>query len=136
MGGPREVADRLEELFSECVCDGFVVGATHVPGGYADFVDHVVPELQRRGLYHTEYTGGTLRDNLGLPRPAVGRLERQASASSAVSPYCSARARSLVQVASSTSMPLAARSCSRRCSISPGIQHARNCLRTGGVSFR
>jgi alkanesulfonate monooxygenase SsuD/methylene tetrahydromethanopterin reductase-like flavin-dependent oxidoreductase (luciferase family) len=72
VGGPRDVADRLEELFTEQVCDGFVVGATHVPGGYADFVEFVVPELQRRGLYHTEYTGGTLRDNLGLPRPEVG----------------------------------------------------------------
>jgi alkanesulfonate monooxygenase SsuD/methylene tetrahydromethanopterin reductase-like flavin-dependent oxidoreductase (luciferase family) len=72
VGGPREVADRLEELFVEQVCDGFVVGATHVPGGYADFVQYVVPELQRRGLYHTDYTGATLRENLGLPRPAVG----------------------------------------------------------------
>jgi FMN-dependent oxidoreductase (nitrilotriacetate monooxygenase family) len=72
VGGPREVADRLEELFAENVCDGFVVGATHVPGGYADFVEYVVPELQRRGLYHLDYTGGTLRDNLGLPRPEVG----------------------------------------------------------------
>ena len=72
VGGPREVADRLEELFEEYVCDGFVVGATHVPGGYADFVDYVVPELQRRGLYHEDYTGGTLRDNLRLPRPEVG----------------------------------------------------------------
>jgi hypothetical protein len=40
-----------------------------VPGGYADFVDHVVPELQRRGLYHLDYAGPTLRENLGLPRP-------------------------------------------------------------------
>ena len=72
VGGPRDVADRLEELFSERVCDGFVVGATHVPGAYADFVEFVVPELQRRGLYHADYTGATLRENLGLPRPAVG----------------------------------------------------------------
>jgi alkanesulfonate monooxygenase SsuD/methylene tetrahydromethanopterin reductase-like flavin-dependent oxidoreductase (luciferase family) len=72
VGGPKEVADALEELFVERVCDGFVVGATHVPGGYADFVEHVVPELQRRGLYHTDYVGPTLRDNLGLVRPAVG----------------------------------------------------------------
>jgi FMN-dependent oxidoreductase (nitrilotriacetate monooxygenase family) len=72
VGGPREVADRLEEMFVERVCDGFVVAATHVPGGYGDFVEHVVPELQRRGLYHDDYTGATLRDNLGLPRPDVG----------------------------------------------------------------
>jgi FMN-dependent oxidoreductase (nitrilotriacetate monooxygenase family) len=72
VGGPREVADTLEELFTERVCDGFVVAATHVPGAYVDFVRYVVPELQRRGLFHTDYTGPTLRENLGLARPAVG----------------------------------------------------------------
>ena len=72
VGGPRDVADRLEELFTERACDGFVVAATHVPGAYADFVEFVVPELQRRGLYHLDYTGETLRENLGLPRPDVG----------------------------------------------------------------
>jgi FMN-dependent oxidoreductase (nitrilotriacetate monooxygenase family) len=72
VGGPREVADALEELFVERACDGFVIAATHVPGAYADFVEYVVPELQRRGLYHAEYSGATLRENLGLPRPAVG----------------------------------------------------------------
>jgi FMN-dependent oxidoreductase (nitrilotriacetate monooxygenase family) len=72
VGGPKEVADRLEELFVERACDGFVVAATHVPGAYADFVRHVVPELQRRGLYHQDYAGQTLRENLGLPRPAIG----------------------------------------------------------------
>jgi alkanesulfonate monooxygenase SsuD/methylene tetrahydromethanopterin reductase-like flavin-dependent oxidoreductase (luciferase family) len=69
VGGPKEVADKLEELFVGRGCDGFVVGATHVPGAYADFVDHVVPELQRRGLYHKEYRGKTLRENLGLDVP-------------------------------------------------------------------
>ena len=69
VGGPKEVADRLEELFVGRACDGFVVAATHVPGGYADFVEHVVPELQRRGLYHLDYAGPTLRENLGLRRP-------------------------------------------------------------------
>ncbi|HEX8969260.1 MAG TPA: LLM class flavin-dependent oxidoreductase [Chloroflexota bacterium] len=69
VGGPVEVADALEEMFAERVCDGFVIAATHVPGGYADFVRYVVPELQRRGVYHAEYVGSTLRDNLGLPRP-------------------------------------------------------------------
>ena len=72
VGGPTDVADRLEELFVERACDGFVVAATYVPGGYADFVEYVVPELQRRGLYHQDYAGTTLRENLGLPRPAVG----------------------------------------------------------------
>jgi FMN-dependent oxidoreductase (nitrilotriacetate monooxygenase family) len=72
VGGPKEVADRLEELFVGRSCDGFVIAATHVPGTYAEFVRHVVPELQRRGLYHKDYAGPTLRENLGLPRPEVG----------------------------------------------------------------
>jgi FMN-dependent oxidoreductase (nitrilotriacetate monooxygenase family) len=72
VGGPREVADFLEEQFAGGACDGFVVAATHVPGAYADFVRWVVPELQRRGLYHLDYEGQTLRENLGLARPAAG----------------------------------------------------------------
>ena len=67
VGGPKEVADRLEQWFVERACDGFVVSATHVPGAYEDFVGFVVPELQRRGLFHKEYAGTTLRENLGLP---------------------------------------------------------------------
>ena len=66
VGGPNEVADRLEQWFAAPACDGFVVSATHVPGAYEDFVRYVVPELQRRGLYRKEYTGSTLRDHLGL----------------------------------------------------------------------
>ena len=72
VGGPKEIADRLEELFVERACDGFVVGATHVPGGYADFVRFVIPELQQRRLFHEDYSGVTLRENLGLTRPVVG----------------------------------------------------------------
>jgi FMN-dependent oxidoreductase (nitrilotriacetate monooxygenase family) len=72
VGGPKEVADQLEELFVGRACDGFVIAATHVPGSYADFVKHVVPELQRRGLFHKDYTGKTLRENLGLRYPAAG----------------------------------------------------------------
>ena len=67
VGGPKEVADRLEQWFVERACDGFVVSATHVPGAYEDFVGFVVPELQRRGLFHKQYAGTTLRENLGLP---------------------------------------------------------------------
>jgi FMN-dependent oxidoreductase (nitrilotriacetate monooxygenase family) len=69
VGGPKEVADGLEEWFTTGVCDGFVIAATHVPGTYVDFVRHVIPELQRRGLYHRDYAGSTLRENLGLPMP-------------------------------------------------------------------
>jgi hypothetical protein len=43
-----------------------------MPGAFEDFTRLVVPELQRRGLYHKDYAGTTLRQNLGLERPAVG----------------------------------------------------------------
>jgi len=72
VGTPREVADGLEEWFTGEACDGFVLAATHMPGAYEDFGRLVVPELQRRGLFHREYAGPTLRENLGLPRPARG----------------------------------------------------------------
>jgi FMN-dependent oxidoreductase (nitrilotriacetate monooxygenase family) len=72
VGGPKEVADRLEEWFAAPACDGFVVSATHVPGAYEDFVRHVVPELQRRGLFRREFEGTSLRENLGVPVPARG----------------------------------------------------------------
>ncbi len=73
VGGPKDVADGLEEWFTTGVCDGFVIAATHTPGTYAEFVKYVVPELQRRGLYHKDYRGATLRENLGLPIPRIGR---------------------------------------------------------------
>jgi FMN-dependent oxidoreductase (nitrilotriacetate monooxygenase family) len=76
IGGPKEVADRLEQWFAERACDGFVVSATHVPGAYEDFVQFVVPELQRRGLFRKDYGGRTLRENLGLPVPRVGAWRR------------------------------------------------------------
>jgi FMN-dependent oxidoreductase (nitrilotriacetate monooxygenase family) len=74
--GPRfvgtgpQVADQMEEWFSSDACDGFVIAATHVPGAYEDVVRLVVPELQRRGVFRRKYTGSTLREHLGLPRPA------------------------------------------------------------------
>jgi len=82
VGGPKEIADAMEDLFASRGCDGFVVAATHVPGAYADFVAHVVPELQRRGLYHKDYAGATLRENLGLPRPPVGAWKVSQAAAS------------------------------------------------------
>ena len=71
-GTPSSVADQMEEWFTAGACDGFVLAATHTPGAFEDFTRYVVPELQRRGLYHKDYTGLTLRENLGLPRPNVG----------------------------------------------------------------
>lgn len=72
VGTATEVADGLEAWFTGGACDGFVLAATHMPGAYEDFVRLVVPELQRRGLFHRDYAGATLRENLGLPRPARG----------------------------------------------------------------
>ena len=59
----------MEEWFEANACDGFTVMFPYVPAGLEDFVDKVVPELQRRSLLRTEYDGKTLRDNLGLRRP-------------------------------------------------------------------
>ena len=70
-GTAVDVADQLEEWFTNEVCDGFVLSATHRPGAYEDFGRLVVPELQRRGLFHRDYAGTTLRENLGLHRPVV-----------------------------------------------------------------
>jgi FMN-dependent oxidoreductase (nitrilotriacetate monooxygenase family) len=72
VGGPKEIADHMEEMFTKKACDGFVVAATYVPGAYGDFVKYVVPEVQKRGLYHKDYKGTTLRENLGLPVPKLG----------------------------------------------------------------
>jgi alkanesulfonate monooxygenase SsuD/methylene tetrahydromethanopterin reductase-like flavin-dependent oxidoreductase (luciferase family) len=64
VGTPSMVADRLADMFESHCCDGFVVCPSVTPGGYAQFVSMVVPELQRRGLYRTEYGGRTLRENI------------------------------------------------------------------------
>jgi alkanesulfonate monooxygenase SsuD/methylene tetrahydromethanopterin reductase-like flavin-dependent oxidoreductase (luciferase family) len=72
VGGPKEIADTMEEWWSAPACDGFVVGPTHQPGGFEDFVTFVVPELQRRGIYRKDYAGSTLRDHLGLPKAEIG----------------------------------------------------------------
>jgi FMN-dependent oxidoreductase (nitrilotriacetate monooxygenase family) len=69
VGTGADVADQMQEWFESGACDGFVLAATHVPGAYEDVVTMVVPELQRRGLFRDRYTGVTLRDHLGLPRP-------------------------------------------------------------------
>jgi FMN-dependent oxidoreductase (nitrilotriacetate monooxygenase family) len=71
VGSPKEVADIFEEWLTKDACDGFVVGAGCVPGSYEDFVTLVVPELQKRGIFHEDYRGATLRENLGLPRPVA-----------------------------------------------------------------
>jgi alkanesulfonate monooxygenase len=69
VGTPKQVADYMEEWFVKGACDGFNVMPPYIPGALDDFCNLVVPELQRRGLFRTEYEGKTLRENLGLPRP-------------------------------------------------------------------
>lgn len=65
-GTAVSVADQLIEWFDEGLVDGYAVMWPHLPGSLEDFVELVVPELQRRGVYPTEYQGKTLRDHLGL----------------------------------------------------------------------
>lgn len=69
VGSASQIADRLEEWFTQGAADGFNILPPWLPTALDDFVDLVVPELQRRGLFRTEYEGRTLRENLGLPRP-------------------------------------------------------------------
>ena len=69
VGTPGVAADIMEEWFTTGACDGFNVLPPYFPGGLEDFVDLLVPELQRRGIFRAAYEGATLRENLGLPKP-------------------------------------------------------------------
>src|SRR5262249_43739453 len=69
VGTPTVIADQMEEWLLTEASDGFNIMFPYLPGGLDDFVERVVPELQRRGLFRREYEGKTLRENLGLPRP-------------------------------------------------------------------
>jgi FMN-dependent oxidoreductase (nitrilotriacetate monooxygenase family) len=68
-GTPEQVADTIEEWFRSGAADGFNVMPAALPSGLELFVDHVVPILRDRGLFRREYTGRTLREHYGLPRP-------------------------------------------------------------------
>jgi alkanesulfonate monooxygenase SsuD/methylene tetrahydromethanopterin reductase-like flavin-dependent oxidoreductase (luciferase family) len=82
IGTPGQIADQLEDWFANEGADGFVVFET-MPGQLDLFVDHVVPLLQARGVFRTEYEGETFRDHLGLPfvenRHTVARQARNAA---------------------------------------------------------
>jgi alkanesulfonate monooxygenase len=69
-GSPQHIADDIEQWFVEEGVDGFLIQPPILPDGLDDFVTMVIPELQKRGLFRTDYEGSTLRDRLGLPRPA------------------------------------------------------------------
>ena len=66
---PVEIADMMQTWVEEGACDGFMMTFPVLPSTMVDFCDKVVPELQRRGLFRTEYAGTTFRENLGLDRP-------------------------------------------------------------------
>jgi alkanesulfonate monooxygenase len=69
VGTPASIADQMEEWLTAEASDGFNIMFPYLPAGLDDFVDKVVPELQRRGIFRREYEGRSLRENLGLPRP-------------------------------------------------------------------
>jgi alkanesulfonate monooxygenase SsuD/methylene tetrahydromethanopterin reductase-like flavin-dependent oxidoreductase (luciferase family) len=75
IGTPTDIADTMQAWFDAGACDGFNITPATLPGGGEDFVDMVVPELQRRGLFRTAYEGATLQENLGL-RPVINRYSR------------------------------------------------------------
>ncbi|MGE5270028.1 MAG: LLM class flavin-dependent oxidoreductase [Thiohalocapsa sp.] len=77
-GTPAEIADTLEEWFVAGAADGYNILPPYFPGGFADFVDLVVPELQRRGLFRHDYEGRTLREHFGLPRVSAPARSREA----------------------------------------------------------
>jgi FMN-dependent oxidoreductase (nitrilotriacetate monooxygenase family) len=69
VGTPSMIVDQMQDLFEAGACDGFIIGTSTSPMGLRNFVELIVPELQRRGLHRTEYSGSTFRHNLreGLP---------------------------------------------------------------------
>jgi N-acetyl-S-(2-succino)cysteine monooxygenase len=77
VGTPTQVADYMEDWFRKEACDGFTVMPPYIPGALDDFCELVIPELQRRGLFRTEYEGSTLRDHLGLPKPESANKQAQ-----------------------------------------------------------
>nr|UPH34223.1 DszA [uncultured bacterium] len=80
VGTGEQIADQIETHFKAGAADGFIISPAFLPGAYDEFVDQVVPILQARGLFRTEYEGQTLRDHLGLREPQpVGENTWQAA---------------------------------------------------------
>jgi FMN-dependent oxidoreductase (nitrilotriacetate monooxygenase family) len=84
VGTPQTIADEMQAWLEQEGSDGFNIMFPYLPEGLDDFVGKVVPELQRRGLFRTEYEGSTLRENLGLARPANRFFEEAAAAEQGV----------------------------------------------------
>ena len=72
VGSPARIADHMQEWFEGRACDGFNLMIPYYPDGLTEVIDLLLPELRRRGLFREEYSGRTLRENLGLARPAHG----------------------------------------------------------------
>jgi alkanesulfonate monooxygenase SsuD/methylene tetrahydromethanopterin reductase-like flavin-dependent oxidoreductase (luciferase family) len=71
VGTPDVIADQMEQWFLNEGADGFNLMPPALPSSIEDFIEHVVPILQKRGLFRKDYLGRTLRDHLGLHRPAA-----------------------------------------------------------------
>jgi len=78
IGTATSIADSMESWMEAGAADGFMIQATHLPGAFEDFAGTVVPELQRRGIFRTEYEGTTTREIMGLPRPARDEWKNRA----------------------------------------------------------
>ncbi|MNE77268.1 Nitrilotriacetate monooxygenase component A [compost metagenome] len=82
VGSASQVADQIQLWFENGAADGFNIMPPWLPGGLEDFIELVVPELRRRGLFREEYAGSTLREHFGLARPdnqyVVQRQQRAA----------------------------------------------------------
>ena len=76
-GTPEQLADTIEEWFERGAADGFNIMAPGLPGDLVTFVEHVIPELRRRGLFRHEYEGTTLREHYGIERPRSQYADRE-----------------------------------------------------------
>jgi FMN-dependent oxidoreductase (nitrilotriacetate monooxygenase family) len=79
-GSVTTIANHMEEWLTAGAADGFMLTFPTLPDGLEAFVEKVVPELQRRGIFRQDYTGVTLRDHLGLARPANRHVKVQSRA--------------------------------------------------------
>jgi alkanesulfonate monooxygenase SsuD/methylene tetrahydromethanopterin reductase-like flavin-dependent oxidoreductase (luciferase family) len=79
IGTPEQVADEIEYWFTERAADGFNVNFDIFPSGLEQIADQLIPELQRRGIFRTEYGSGTLRGHYGLPPLTLPDVDRAAA---------------------------------------------------------